>query len=116
MLGSADPGAQTSGFWWFLAFVFYSVILAVVGWLVAGRSQTTAMQIRVPRLIGLLDDGTSTGRVQMRAYWELELAHLKPEAERLGMRTNRATTKKEVVRWLIEKEFPWLVLVNAEVM
>ena len=52
----------------------------------------------------------------MRAYWELDHAHLKPEADRLGMRTNRATTKKEIVRWLLENEFPWLCVRDAEVM
>ncbi len=53
-----------------------------------------------------MDDSTLTGRMELKAYWELDLAQLKSEAERLGMRTNRATTKKEIVRWLLENEFP----------
>ena len=63
-----------------------------------------------------MDESTATRRVPMRAYWELDVAHLKPEADRLGMRANRATTKKEIVRWLMENEFSWLCVRDAEVM
>ena len=47
----------------------------------------------------------------MRAYWELDCVHLKSEAEGLGLRTNSATKKNEIVRWLLENEFPWLCIV-----
>ena len=99
--------------WWFLALIFYSSVVAVVGWLLAVASRTPTSPTRGPRL---LDESTVTGRVPMKAYWELDLVHLKPEADRLGMRMNRATTKKEIVRWLLENEFPWLCVRDAEVM
>ena len=113
MLGADARDSSLDGLWWFVAWILYSLVVAVVVWLVAVASRIPTSPTCGPRL---LDESTATRRVPMRAYWELDVAHLKPEADRLGMRTNRATTKKEIVRWLMENEFPWLCVGDAEVM
>ena len=50
----------------------------------------------------------------MRAYWELELVQLRARAGGFGMPTSQATRKNDIVRWMLEREYPWLDLVNAE--
>jgi hypothetical protein len=104
--GADTRGISMDGLWWFLASILYSSVVAVVGWRLAFSSRTP--------LAATLDASAETKRVQVRAYWELDLAHLKTEAQGLGMRATRATTKSELVRWLLENEFPWLCLCVAE--
>ncbi len=104
--GADTRGISMDGLWWFLASILYSSVVAVVGWRLAFSSRTP--------LAATLDASAETKRVQVRAYWELDLAHLKTEAQGLGMRMNRATKKNDIARWLLENEFPWLCLRGAE--
>ena len=109
--GTDTGGSSTDGLWWFFASIFYSSVVAFVGWWLATSARTPAPATLCPRP---LDEVTETRRVQMRAYWELDLVQLRAVAGGLGMPTNRATKKNDIARWLLEKEFPWLSLGDAE--
>lgn len=101
----ASPAQQMGGLWWFLALVFYSTVVGSAGWLFA------IAFFQHPRRF---EQCASTGRVHVQAFWEQDLAVLKPMAERLGMLVNRTTTKKEIVRWLIEREYPWIIVCDPD--
>ena len=109
--GPDTLSSTTDGLWWFLASILYSSVVAYIGWWLATPTRTPATATRGPRP---LDEVTETRRVQMRAYWELDLARLRTRAGGFGMPTSRATRKNDIVRWLLEREYPWLDLVNAE--
>ncbi len=98
---AASAGGSADDVLWFLGLIFYSAVVALVGWVLAVATTTPTSTASGPRP---LDDSTMTGRIEMKAYWEVDLAHLKPEAERLGMRATRTTS----VRWFPENELPWL--------
>ena len=102
---AVDHGSQT--FSWLLvlililSFLLYSAGLVFITVKVTTWYTTATRGTGVSRYVG-------TDLMHLPAYWDIDLVQLREEAGKRGFYPTNSVTNKFLVRWMIEKDYPWV--------
>ena len=103
---SVDTYHNTYTNWWFLAVVVLGVLCYTVG-LSLLTVKLYMCYLKMPRRVDT-SQGVGTDLIRVTPYWDMDLAQLRNEAGRRGFLGTTNLTKKFLVRWLVEDDYPWL--------
>ena len=104
--GSFETYHNTCTTWWFFAVVVLGVLCYTVG-LSLFTVKLYTCYLKMPRRVDT-SQGVGSDLIRVTPYWDMDLAQLRNEAGRRGFLGTTNLTKKFLVRWLVEDDYPWL--------
>ena len=71
-----------------------------------GQVDDVLTYLKMPRKLDTAQ-GVGTDLMRLTPYWAMDLTQLRAEASRRAFLGTTNVTKKFLVRWLIENDYPW---------
>jgi len=104
-----SPSASESDTWsYLLVAVAFAVFCVYTLVMISATAMIVGWTLRTARGPVAPTQRVGTDRVQLVAYWDMELVRLRGIAKDKGFIGGSSVTKKFLVCWLIEQDNPWL--------